>query len=288
MQLFLELPWAFVVVSLFFGLLVGSFLNVVIYRIPKILENSWNHQCKIQLNLEPEDTPQPVYNLVTPASNCTSCGVMIKPWQNIPIISYLCLGGKCSKCKAHISLRYPVVELLTGLLFAAVAWRFGFGSQALAGMVLTAFLIAMTFIDADTQLLPDNLTLPLLWLGLALSLKGTYIPVADAVIGAMIGYLSLWSIYWIFKLLTGKEGMGYGDFKLLAALGAWLGALNLPVVILLSSVVGLVFAIVMRFNAKLAKGQAMPFGPYLACAGWLAFMFGNEIVAWWLQRGAVH
>lgn len=288
MQLLLEQSWIFVAVSLFLGLLVGSFLNVVIYRIPKMLECSWNHQCKIQLNLQSEDTPQLVYNLITPASNCTSCGAMIKPWQNIPIISYLCLGGKCSKCKTRISLRYPIVELLTGLLFAAVAWRFGFGSQALAGMVLTAFLISMTFIDADTQLLPDNLTLPLLWLGLVLSLKGIYIPVADAVVGAMIGYLSLWSICWIFKFLTGKEGMGYGDFKLLAALGAWLGALNLPVVILLSSIVGLVFAIVMRFNAKLAKGQAMPFGPYLACAGWLAFMFGNEIVAWWLQRGAVH
>lgn len=287
MQVFLEQPWIFVGVSLFFGLLVGSFLNVVIFRIPKMLENTWNHQCKTQLNLQPEDTPQPIYNLITPASNCTQCGAAIKPWQNIPVISYICLGGKCSKCKTHISLRYPIVELLTGLLFAAVAWRFGVGLPAFAGMVLTAFLVAMTFIDADTQLLPDCLTFPLLWLGLALSLKSVYIPVSEAVVGAMIGYLALWSVFWIFKLLTGKDGMGYGDFKLLAALGAWLGALNLPVVILLSSVVGLVFAVAMRLNTKLAKGQAMPFGPYLACAGWLAFMFGNEIVAWWLQRGAV-
>lgn len=287
MPVLLECTGIFVGISLLLGLLVGSFLNVVIYRLPKMLENSWDQQCKIQLNLPIEATIKPAYNLVTPDSNCPSCDAKIRPWQNIPIISYLCLGGKCSQCKAHISLRYPIVELLTGLLFAAVAWRFGFGLQAVGGMVLTAFLVAMAFIDADTQLLPDGLTLPLLWLGLALSLKGVYIPVSEAVIGAMLGYLSLWSVYWVFKFFTGKEGMGYGDFKLLAALGAWLGALNLPVIILLSSIVGLFFAVVKRLNAKLSKGEAMPFGPYLACAGWLAFMFGNEIVAWWLS-GSMH
>ena len=269
----------FLCVVFILGLLVGSFLNVVIYRLPIMMENAWNHECKIQLVIpqEEEEVPQK-FNLVVPPSACPKCHEHVRAWQNIPVLSYLCLRGKCFYCKTPISIRYPLVELLTGLLFLAVAWHFGVGLQTLFGLGFTALLVGMAFIDADTQLLPDNLTLPLLWLGLLASLfgRGIFVSPEQAIIGAMIGYLSLWSVYWLFKLITHKEGMGYGDFKLLAALGAWLGAAPLLVVIILSAMVGLVFALISR----LKKGQPMPFGPYLACAGWITFLYGSNILAW--------
>ncbi len=269
----------FLCVVFILGLLVGSFLNVVIYRLPVIMENTWNHQCKIQLAItrEEEELPQK-FNLVVPPSACPKCHEHVRAWQNIPVLSYLCLRGKCFYCKTPISIRYPLVELLTGLLFLAVAWHFGAGLQTLFGLGFTALLVGMAFIDADTQLLPDNLTLPLLWLGLLASLfgRGVFVSPEQAIVGAIIGYLSLWSVYWLFKLITHKEGMGYGDFKLLAALGAWLGAAPLLVVIILSAIAGLIFALISR----LKKGQPMPFGPYLACAGWITFLYGTDILAW--------
>ncbi|WP_434779479.1 prepilin peptidase [Neisseria sp. Ec49-e6-T10] len=282
-ELFRDNVGLFTCVALFFGLLVGSFLNVVIYRLPKMLENTWNHQCQIQLNLIEEETPPPVFNLVVPHSACPNCQAPIRPWQNIPIVSYIFLKGACAKCGTHISIRYPLVELLTGILFAMVAWKFGVGLPALGGMLFSAFLVSMIFIDADTQLLPDNLTLPLLWFGLALSLFETYISVKEAVIGAMVGYLFLWIIFWLFKILTKKEGMGYGDFKLLAALGAWLGVAPLLVVILLSAILGFFYygLIIMTSKQKTEhKNIPFAFGPSLACAGWIAFMYGKNILSW--------
>lgn len=270
--------WFFSVVFLF-GLLVGSFLNVVIYRLPIMLDTSWRYECKILLDVDTDKTDERTkFNLVVPPSACPKCHEHVRAWQNIPVLSYVFLRGKCFYCKNPISIRYPLVELLTGVLFLTVAWHFGLSFQTLFGVVFTAMLVAMTFIDADTQLLPDNMTLSLLWLGLLASLLngGLFVSPEKAIVGAMIGYLSLWSVYWLFKLVTGKEGMGYGDFKLLGALGAWLGAQPLLVVILMSAGLGLLYAIISR----LGKEKPMPFGPYLACAGWITFLYGNEILAW--------
>lgn len=265
------------------GLLVGSFLNVVIHRVPIMLEREWRAQCEELAGREP--APQPAYNLIVPRSACPSCRAPITALQNVPVVSWLMLRGRCAGCGAAISARYPLVELLTGLLSAAVAWKFGHGWPMLAALVLTWFLVALTFIDLDTQLLPDNLTLPLLWIGLALSLAAPAVPAAavpvdprSSIIGALAGYLSLWSVYQLFRLVTGKEGMGYGDFKLLAALGAWLGWKMLLPIVLASAVVGAVVGIVLIIRHGRDRQQPMAFGPYLAAAGWLMLMFGHEVV----------
>jgi len=275
----LPLP-AWLVLAGIFGLLIGSFLNVVIHRIPKMLENEMRHECACLDLAEDVDPPAlPRYNLIVPRSACPSCGHMISALENIPVLSWLCLRGRCRQCKAPISPRYPLVELLTAALSVLVVWHFGVTLAAAGGLILTWCLIALFFIDADTYLLPDSLTLPLVWLGLLFNLHAVYVPLNDAVIGAVAGYLSLWSVFWLFKLLTGKEGMGYGDFKLLAALGAWLGWQALPAIILLSSVAGAILGIVMILLARHGWGKPMPFGPYLALAGFLALLLGPKMLA---------
>ncbi len=263
-----------------FGLLVGSFLNVVIHRLPRMMQRESDNYVA-----EASGKPLPHtdrYNLMVPRSACPQCGHRIGALENIPVISWLILRGKCSSCKAPISARYPIVELLTGALSALVVWQLGSGTAGVAALVFTWMLIAMTFIDADTQLLPDDLTLPLLWLGLLLNVNGTFVPLADAVIGAAAGYLVLWGVYWLFKLLTGKEGMGYGDFKLLAALGAWLGWQMLPLIILLSSLVGAVVGVSLILFARHGRNNPIPFGPYLAAAGFIALLWGDGLVARYL------
>lgn len=258
-----------------FGLLIGSFLNVVIYRVPKMMQRESDNYVAHESGKPLPHTDR--YNLMVPRSACPHCGHRITAVENIPVLSYLVLRGRCSECKAPISARYPIIELLTGTLSAFLVWRFGSGLAGVATLLFAWLLIAMTFIDADTQLLPDDLTLPLLWLGLLINLNGTFVPLSDAVIGAAAGYLSLWGVYWLFKLATGKEGMGYGDFKLLAALGAWLGWKMLPVIILLSSVVGATVGISLILFAKRGRDNPIPFGPYLAAAGVIALLFGKQL-----------
>jgi leader peptidase (prepilin peptidase)/N-methyltransferase len=257
------------------GLLIGSFLNVVIHRIPKMMQRESDNYVASESNKELPFTDQ--YNLMVPRSACPHCGHKITALENIPVISYLAIRGKCTQCKAHISARYPLVEMLTGALSAFMIWHFGTSLAGLASVLFVWLLIAMTFIDADTQLLPDDLTYPLLWCGLLVNLNGSFTSLESAVIGAAAGYLSLWSIYWLFKLATGKEGMGYGDFKLLAALGAWMGWAMLPVIILLSSLVGALVGISMIVFAKMNKSKPIPFGPYLAAAGLIALLWGQSI-----------
>lgn len=257
------------------GLCVGSFLNVVIHRLPKIMEQEWHSQCA-ELRGETPSTAT-VLSLARPRSRCPSCGRQITALENIPLLSYLLLRGKCSNCSAPISLRYPIVEAVTALLSAYAAWHFGPTLQTVGALLLIWALIALTVIDFDTQLLPDSITLPLLWFGLAFNLAGAYIDLHSAVIGAMVGYLTLWSVFWLFKLATGKEGMGYGDFKLLAALGAWLGWQMLPVIILLSSVVGAGIGIALIVTARQGRNTPIPFGPYLAIAGLIALFWGPHL-----------
>jgi leader peptidase (prepilin peptidase) / N-methyltransferase len=258
-----------------FGLLFGSFLNVVIYRLPKMMQRESDNYVATESGKEPPHTDR--YNLVVPRSACPHCGHQITALENVPVLSYLVQGGKCRACKAPISARYPAVELLTGVLSGVMVWHFGSGWAGLAAMVFVCALVAMTFIDFDTQMLPDDLTLPLLWAGLLLNINGTFVPLQDAVIGAAAGYLALWSIYWLFKLATGKEGMGYGDFKLLAALGAWMGWTMLPAIILLSSVVGAVVGICLIVFARHGRHNPIPFGPYLAAAGLIALLCGKQL-----------
>jgi leader peptidase (prepilin peptidase) / N-methyltransferase len=285
-------PAFFIGTCLVLGLLIGSFLNVVIYRVPVILERQWREQCQELAGAEPgvaaKQTDAP-FNLVVPRSACPSCKAPITAMQNIPVLSWLFLKGRCAGCGVRISFRYPAIETLTGVLSAAVAWKFGYGWPALAALVLTWFLIALTFIDVDHQLLPDNLTLPLLWIGLLLSLwaeagGGVAIPVdpRTSIIGAIAGYLSLWSVYHLFRLLTGKEGMGYGDFKLFAALGAWLGWKMLLPIILIAAVVGAVVGIGILALGGHKRSTPIAFGPFLAAAGWLMLMFGQELVTGYL------
>ncbi|MBS1169472.1 MAG: prepilin peptidase [Burkholderiaceae bacterium] len=257
------------------GLLIGSFLNVVIYRIPKMMQRESDNYIAEELGKAPPHTDR--FNLIVPRSACPHCGHLISALENVPVFSYLFLGGKCSACKARIPWRYPLIELATGLLSAFLIWRFGSGLTGLATLPFAWLLLAMTFIDLDTQFLPDDLTYSLLWLGLLVNLKGGFVPLQDAVIGAATGYLALWSIYWLFKLTTGKEGMGYGDFKLLAALGAWLGWTMLPAIILLSSAVGAVVGIGLILFAKHGRDKPIPFGPYLAAAGMLALLAGKPL-----------
>ncbi len=268
-------PAVFAFVAGLFGLMIGSFLNVVIHRMPIIMERDWAAQCA-----ELRGEAPPVFealSLARPRSRCPKCGHSITALENIPIISWLLLRGRCKGCAAPISIRYPLVEATTGLLFAFVAWHFGFTAAGLGALVFVGALIALTGIDFDTQLLPDDITLPLLWLGLALNAFSVYTDLKSAVIGAMAGYLSLWGVYWSFKLFTGKEGMGYGDFKLLAALGAWLGWQMLPLAILLSSFVGAVVGIALMIFARQGRNVPIPFGPYLAAAGAIALIWGKPL-----------
>lgn len=268
-------PALTVSVAALFGLMVGSFLNVVIHRLPRMMEREWREQCS---TLDGEGAlPAAPYNLVVPRSACPSCGHMISAWENVPVISWLLLHGRCAHCKAPISPRYPIVEALTGIISGYIAWHFGFGLTALAALLFTWALIALTFIDFDTQLLPDSITQPLIWLGLLLNLNGFFTSLNEALVGAVAGYLSLWSVYWLFKLATKKEGMGYGDFKLLAAIGAWLGWQMLPLVILLSSLVGAVVGISLILFAGHGRQIPIPFGPYLAGGGLIALLWGKPI-----------
>lgn len=273
------------IVVIILGLLIGSFLNVVIYRIPKMLEQDWHLQCAHLLEDEKrisELEAQEKITLSKPNSTCPKCQHAIKPWENIPVISYLFLKGKCSQCKSGISLRYPSVELATALLSLVTILYFGASYAGLAALFLTWTLISLTMIDADTQLLPDNMTLPLIWIGLILNYYNTFTSLESALWGAVFGYLSLWSVYQLFKLLTGKEGMGYGDFKLLAALGAWFGWQLLPIIILVSSVVGAVIGVGMILIKGKDKNIPIPFGPYLAIAGWITLIWGDTLKHLWL------
>ncbi|MCE3263298.1 MAG: prepilin peptidase [Pseudoduganella sp.] len=265
------------VVAGILGLMIGSFLNVVIHRLPIMMQRESDNYVAAESGKELPHTDR--YNLVVPRSACPHCGHQITALENIPVVSWLVLRGKCRACKAPISARYPIIEALTALLSGWLVWQFGFGWAGMATLVFAWLLVAMTFIDADTQLLPDDLTYPLLWLGLLVNIQGTFVPLQDAVLGAAAGYLVLWTVYWAFKLLTGKEGMGYGDFKLLAALGAWLGWQMLPAIILLSSVVGAVVGITLILFFKHGRSKPIPFGPYLAGAGMLAMLFGPQIQA---------
>ena len=279
-----QLPWLYIALLTTLGLLVGSFLNVVIYRLPIMLERSWQQEYRDYFGESSADTtPATRFNLMIPRSACPHCGHPISALENIPLVSWLWLRGRCRACQAPISARYPLVELLTALLSLAVAMVITPGWGTLAALLLTWVLVALTFIDLDKMLLPDQLTLPLLWGGLLFNLAGGFVPLADAMIGAMAGYLVLWSLYWAFKLLTGKEGMGYGDFKLLAALGAWLGWQALPIILLLSSLVGAVIGISLIALHKHHQGKPIPFGPYLAIAGWIALLWGDTITRWYLS-----
>lgn len=272
----------FAATTLLIGLLIGSFLNVVIYRLPVMMQRDWQAQAR-EILLVPAEPTTPAFNLLLPNSSCPHCNHEIKPWENIPVISYLFLRGKCSSCKSPISMRYPLVELTCGLLSAFIAWHFGFTWQAGGMLLLTWGLLAMSLIDVDHQLLPDSLVLPLLWLGLIANSFGLFVSLEDALWGAIAGYLSLWSVYWLFKLVTGKEGMGYGDFKLLAMLGAWGGWQVLPLTILLSSLVGAVLGTIMLRMRNAESSTPIPFGPYLAIAGWIALLWGEQITSSYLQ-----
>nr|WP_313408634.1 A24 family peptidase [Stutzerimonas kunmingensis] len=273
---------AFVLFAALLGLLIGSFLNVVIYRLPIMMQREWRAQALEYLECPPEQISER-FNLLLPSSRCPHCDHQIRSWENIPLVSWLALRGKCSSCRAPISSRYPLVELACGLLSGYVAWHFGFTWQAGAMLLLTWGLVAMSMIDIDHQLLPDSLVLPLLWLGLILNNFGLFVSLESALWGAVAGYLSLWSVYWLFKLVTGKEGMGYGDFKLLAMLGAWGGWQVLPLTILLSSVVGAVLGTILLRVQRAESSTPIPFGPYLAIAGWIALLWGDWITESYLQ-----
>ncbi len=260
------------------GLVVGSFLNVVIFRLPKMMERDWRDQCAEILDHGTPTDKRPAYNLVVPRSRCPSCGHQVAALENVPVLSFVMLKGRCAECGWRIPWRYPGVELLSAVLSVLVVWRFGLGAESAGALLLTWALLALSFIDFDTQFLPDSITLPFLWLGLAFNLNGTFASIEASVLGAIAGYLVLWSVYHLFRLVTGKEGMGYGDFKLLAMLGAWLGWSALPLIILLSSLVGAVIGVTMIAMRGHDKNIPIPFGPYLAIAGWIALMWGNAIV----------
>ncbi len=274
-------PALFVTTVVLAALAVGSFLNVVIHRLPQMLERQWRAEVAEHTGQEP--VPGPRYNLVLPRSQCPSCGHRISALENIPLVSYLVLGGKCSACKAAISPRYPVVEALTAALSGYIAWRYGVTWTTAAVLVFAWTMIALAFIDLDTFYLPDDITLPLIWTGLLINMGGTFVDLRSAVIGAIAGYLALWIVFWAYKLATGKEGMGYGDFKLLAAIGAWLGWKMLPVVILLSSFVGAVVGISLIVFARHGRNVPLPFGPYLALGGLIAMFWGDVLVNYYLR-----
>jgi len=258
------------------GLVVGSFLNVVIHRLPIMMEMDWREQCA-SLNSPDNTAKTEKYNLISPRSTCPHCQKAIAAWHNIPVISFLLLGGRCKQCKASISWRYPAVEIISALLVGITTYKFGFSLNTLAASTFVLALLTLTFIDMDTQLLPDNITLPLLWLGLLFNLNGGFTDIQSSIVGAAAGYLILWSIYWLFKLTTGKEGMGHGDFKMLAAIGAWFGWTMLPAVILLSSIAGSIIGIGLILFAKKGRNTAIPFGPYLALGGIAALFWGTQL-----------
>jgi leader peptidase (prepilin peptidase) / N-methyltransferase len=267
--------WYFTGLCFLLGLAVGSFLNVVIYRLPKMMERDWQAQAAEVRGDAPPAAER--FNICFPASHCPQCKRAVRLRENIPLLSYAVLLGRCAGCKTRIGIRYPLVELLTGLASGYTAWHFGWGLPAVSALVFVWAMIALTFIDFDTQLLPDAITMPLLWLGVLLNIEGTFVPLESAVIGAVAGYLTLWSVYWLFKLTTGKEGMGFGDFKLLAAIGAWLGWEMLPIVVLLSSFVGALVGVVLIVLAKHGRNVPIPFGPYLAAAGLICLFWGQAL-----------
>ena len=273
-----QYPLFFYTVAVITGLVVGSFLNVVILRLPKMMERAWRSDCRQLLELDGDSAEEAKFNLSTPASHCPACGHPITALENIPVLSYLFLRGRCSGCGAHISLRYPAVESLSGLATLLVAVHFGVTVQTVLAVLLSWALIALTFIDLDHQLLPDDITLPFLWLGILANIFGVFTDIHSSLFGVMAGYLSLWTVYVVFKLVTGKEGMGHGDFKLLAMLGAWLGWQALPLIVILSSAVGAVIGIVMVVFREHARSEPIPFGPFLAAAGWLTLLYGSPIM----------
>jgi len=277
-------PELFTAVAFAFALLFGSFLNVIIYRLPVMMQREWHEQCEEIKGLEQPKFPEGVFNIIVPGSRCSSCGIKIRFWQNIPVLSYFLLGAECANCKQKISARYPLVELLTATLAAVCAWRFGFGWEALFAIGITCSLVAIGMIDYDHQLIPDSIVIPLVWIGLGMSIfhplagaETLFISPQDSIIGAMVGYLSLWSVYKLFKMATGKEGMGYGDFKLLAALGAWLGWQAVPTIILMSALVGAAFGIGLIVLRGRDRQLPIPYGPYLAAAGWITMLYGETI-----------
>ncbi len=284
-ELISDSPTAFIAIVFAFALLIGSFLNVVIHRLPIMMERDWREQAVELMNTASEqELPVGHFDLVAPRSRCPSCGALITAMQNIPVISYLFLRGRCAQCKTLISVRYPLVELMTAVLAAITAWHFGPGWEALMAIALTITLVPIAMIDADTQLIPDSIVLPLMWVGLTMSLfhpmsgaDTLFISPSNAIVGAMAGYLTLWSVFWLFKLITGKDGMGYGDFKLLAALGAWLGWQQLPIIIMMSAVVGAIINITMIAAKGKDRSIPIPFGPYLAVAGWITMLWGETI-----------
>ncbi len=274
-------------VTFIFSLMIGSFLNVVIFRLPKMLEQGWKKECREfladELAKPKSQSEEEFITLSTPSSSCPSCQHKIRFYENLPVISWLVLRGKCSQCRSKISLRYPLVELTTAILSVVIAAHFGVTLTTLFLLILTWGLVCLTLIDFDHMLLPDQITLPLLWLGLLVNLNGAIVPLSDSVIGAVAGYMSLFSIFWLFKLITGKEGMGHGDFKLVAVFGAWIGWQLLPLLILMASAVGAVIGISMMMFKNHQREQAIPFGPYLAIAGWITLLWGNDIWAWYLS-----
>ena len=281
-QLFTENNYLFYSFIFLIGITVGSFLNVVIFRLPLILQNEWRQQCHEFLELEDKKNIEKL-SLSSPASTCPECQHKIRFWENIPVISYLILKGKCSSCGTRISIQYPIIEIVTALLSVIVSMHFGVSWQTVAALFLTWSLISLTMIDFHTQLLPDNITLPLLWLGIIVSMPGLFSDLQSSVIGAIAGYLILWLVFHTFRILTGKEGMGFGDFKLLAALGAWMGWQFLPQIIILSSLVGVIIGISMMIFLKHDRNIPIPFGPYLAIAGWIALVWGEKINSTWLN-----
>ena len=276
-ELLVSSPALFVILAVLLGLIVGSFLNVVIHRLPLMMEREWRTQCAELLGQPAPDSDQPVLNLWRPRSRCPQCGHLISAVENIPLLSYALQRGRCAHCRTAISLQYPLVEAVSGVLAGIVAWKLGFGWPAAAALIFTWILLAASVIDFRHQLLPDDLTLPLLWLGLGVALFGLFADLPSAVIGAMAGYLALWSVYQAFRLLTGKEGMGFGDFKLLAALGAWTGWQYLITIVILSSLVGAVFGLTLILFRRRDRQIPMPFGPFLAAAGWIVLLWGELI-----------
>jgi leader peptidase (prepilin peptidase)/N-methyltransferase len=273
-------PWFLYLTVVLFGLCVGSFLNVVIYRLPKMMEAQWRAECAALAGQAPAQAE--AFNLMHPRSRCPSCGTPIAAWQNVPVASWLALGGKCAACKAPISFRYPGIEIAAAVLAALMAWRFGYSPALLGAVVFAWALLALTFIDLDTQLLPDDITLPLLWAGLLVNIFGTFADLRSAVLGAIGGYLLLWLVYWGFRLIAKKEGMGYGDFKLLAALGAWMGWQVLPFVVVVSAGAGAVVGGLVLWLSKRGMETRIPFGPYLALGGLAGLLFGRQAVIWWI------
>jgi leader peptidase (prepilin peptidase)/N-methyltransferase len=281
-QFYAEHPTILLITTTLLALVIGSFLNVVIYRLPRMMDQSWSEECRVYLGLKPHNEPEKL-GLSLPFSHCPECKAVIRPWHNIPLFSYLFLGGRCAYCNARISLRYPLVEAITCIVSVYVVWKFGFSWQSVAGLVFSWILISLTFIDLDHHILPDQLTLSLLWIGLFCSIFNLFCDSHTAILGAIAGYLIFAVTQWLFHAFTGKTGMGQGDFKFLAALGAFLGWQMLPLVILLASISGIIFAFTHMLIQRQYKSVPLPFGPYLAVAGWIALLWGNEILQYYLQ-----